>query len=155
MIGALTGLFIDRGATTLKPPLFRVAPEPRRILVVDAGGRGELIGVAAALERSGESPVTVAYAQVGMAADPRLDALTPDVIWLFADGASDAAYCGLVARELAARFGVAPFVAVFGHCPGLRSDLTFDEPRRRGLLRRGGGEAVHAAAGILDFDGAR
>lgn len=122
------------------------------MLVIDASSGDGLIEVARAIENVAAAPVAVTYAEVGLAADSRLGALAPDAVWLFADQLSDAAYCGLVARELAARFGVAPRVAVFGECAGLRCDLELAALRGRSAFRRRGSDVDAAAARILDFD---
>lgn len=139
MIGGLKELFVEREVP--REAAIQVAPMPRRILVVNAA-EPALVEVAARLEIG---RVSVTYVDAELAADERLGSVEPDQIWLFADGSSDAAYCGLIARELAERHRVAPLIAVFGECAGLRGDVVLDELRARtpiGIRKRASGAAT-------------
>lgn len=151
MIEALRNIFVT--SPTVAEPMIRLAPQPRSVLVIDASGAQRLDVVAAATERlepGGGRRVT--FAPVALAGDSRLSTLKPDFIWIFVSATSDAAYCGLVARELADRFGVDPQIASFGPCNGLRIDCELEPVQMRGRRRA---RADAAARSLLECERAR
>ncbi len=152
MITALKSLFVEPAAHSAA--CIRVAPEPRRVLIVDATGHALAARVASATERvAADDSRRVTFVPVALANDRRVGSVNPALIWLFVDSQSDCAYCGLVAQELARRFAVAPRIASFGACEGLRVDCELDSFGSRAGVRGRGARAERAAGRLIECEG--
>lgn len=99
MIEALAELFVERIPREVARPVLARAS---RLLVVDACDSSYRVAdLIALVERV--SPVTASYLRIDAAGQAPADSGF-DLVWLFVDGQSDLAYCGLYTRELSDRF---------------------------------------------------
>jgi hypothetical protein len=103
MIEAITDLFVERVPREPLTPLLQAATN---LLVVDASGNPRRIADLARLLES-SNPVRVTFVRLPLVGELPADAHF-DRVWLFVDGSSDLAYCGLYLRELGERFRGAP-----------------------------------------------
>lgn len=99
MIEAIAELFVERvPRAAMRPTLIPAT----RLLVVDACGKPRRIPeLVRALESS--APLKASYVGFALVNEVPAHALF-DQVWLFVDGESDLAYCGLYVRELGDRF---------------------------------------------------